>query len=51
VLEDRVTSLERMVLLSSSEYPAEADPEVLSDPFTSGNQPEFPLEFPKNWRD
>jgi len=51
VLEDRMTSLERMVLLSSSEKPAEADLEVLSDPFTSGNQPEFPLEFLKSFRD
>lgn len=51
VLADRMTSLERMVLLSSSENPAEADLEELSDPFTSGNQPEFPLEFLKNFRD
>lgn len=51
VLADRVTSLERMVLLSSSEKPAEADLEELSDPFTSGNQPEFPLEFLKNFGD
>jgi len=51
MLADRMTCLERMVLLSSGEKPAEAELEVLSDPFTSGNQPELPLEFLKNFRD
>ena len=51
VLADEVTSMQRRVLLSSSAKPAETDLKVPSYPFTSGNQPDSPLGFPKNWGD
>ena len=50
VLADQVTRLQRMVLPSSSATKsAEADVKVPRYPFTSGNQPDSPLSFPKNW--